>query len=304
MNILSLIGNTPIIKAEKFNDAVGGKAQIFAKLEAFNPAGSIKDRVAKAMIENAIKTGKIHENSVIIEPTSGNTGIGLCMLCSYYNLDLIIVMPENMSRERQDLMRAYGAKILLTPKEKGMNGAINEAVKLCEETENSFMPLQFENENNPMAHYLTTGPEIYGQMDKKVDIIVCGVGTGGTVSGIGKFLKEKNKAIKIIAVEPEESAVLSGEKPSPHGIQGIGAGFIPKILDMTVIDEVIKVSTQDARSTAKVFSREEAFLCGISSGAALFAASKISKLDENAGKNIVVILPDGGERYMSMGVFE
>ncbi len=303
MNILNLIGNTPVLKADKFKEFLGLEAEIFTKLEAFNPAGSVKDRVAKAMIQKAIEEGKLKKDSVIVEPTSGNTGIGLCMVASYFGYKTVIVMPENMSKERQDIMRGYGASLVLTPKEKGMAGAIEKATELLENNENYFMPSQFENSQNPMAHYKTTGPELYSQMDEKIDVLVCGVGTGGTISGTGKFLKEKNPNIKVIAVEPKESAVLSGKEKGPHGIQGIGAGFIPKILDRDIIDEIVTVSTEDARESARMFAKTEAFLCGISSGAALNGAVQIAKREEYKGKNIAVILPDGAEKYLSMGLF-
>ncbi len=297
-----LIGKTPLL--ELTNTQKGLNARIFAKLEFFNPAGSVKDRVGLALIEDAENKGLITKNTVIIEPTSGNTGIGLASVAAQKGLKTIIVMPETMSEERRKLMRAYGAELVLTEGAKGMAGAIEKAEELKKEYPESFIPGQFENQANAEIHFKTTGPEIWEDTDGKVDVFVAGVGTGGTITGVGKFLKSKNPEIKIVAVEPCDSPVLSGGKAGPHGLQGIGAGFIPKVLDTSIYDEVITVSTEDAYRASKALGRTEGILVGISSGAALSAAIKLSKRPENSGKNIVVLLPDTGDRYLSTALFE
>lgn len=296
-SLTELIGKTPLLKLSKFNNSEN--ADLYAKLEAFNPAGSAKDRVALKMIEDAEKSGALKKGATIIEPTSGNTGIGLCAVAAVRGYKVIIVMPETMSEERKKLMRLYGAELILTEGSKGMQGAIDKANALSREIEGAFVPSQFENPSNAMAHYLSTGPEIYNDLEGKVDIFVAGVGTGGTLTGVGRYLKEKNPDIEIVAVEPEASAVLSGEKAGAHGIQGIGAGFIPKVLDTSVIDRIIKISDNDAKQTALKFVKSEGVLVGISSGAALCAALTLANEEQNRGKNIVVLLPDTGERYLS-----
>lgn len=297
-SITELIGNTPMLRLLNFQNNNDIKANIYAKLEYFNPAGSVKDRVAFNMIKDAKDKGLIKDNTVIIEPTSGNTGIGLAMAARAMGLKIIIVMPDTMSVERRKLMTAYGAELVLTDGKLGMSGAIEKAKQLSEEYDDSFIPNQFENEANANAHYLSTGKEIYNDLPD-VDIFVACVGTGGTISGVGRYLKEKNANIKIVAVEPSSSAVLSGEKAGAHKIQGIGAGFIPKILERKVIDEVITVSDEDAYSFGRNLAKDEGFLVGISSGAALCAALTLAKRPENVGKNIVVLLPDTGDRYLS-----
>lgn len=308
MNIYSsvtqLIGKTPIIKAVNTEKAYNTSANIFAKLEYFNPAGSVKDRVAKSMIENAEKEGLLKKGSVIIEPTSGNTGIGLAAIAASKGYEIIIVMPETMSVERRKLMKAYGAKLVLTEGSKGMSGAIAKAEELSKEIQGSFVAGQFVNPANPQAHYTTTGPEIWEDMEGKVDIFVSGVGTGGTITGVGRYLKEKNPNIKIVAVEPAASPVLSGGNAGPHKIQGIGAGFVPQILDTKVYDEIIKIENEDAINMGREFGKNEGLLVGISSGAALWGAVQLGKMEENRGKNIVVLLPDTGERYLSTTMFE
>lgn len=303
-SITELIGKTPIIEAVNTEKKFDAKANIFAKLEYFNPAGSVKDRVARSMIENAEKAGILKEGSVIIEPTSGNTGIGLAAIAASKGYEIIIVMPETMSVERRKLMKAYGAKLVLTEGSKGMSGAIAKADELSKEIEGSFVAGQFVNPANPQAHYLTTGPEIWEDMDGKVDIFIAGVGTGGTITGVGKYLKEKNPNVKIVAVEPASSPVLSGGNAGPHKIQGIGAGFVPDILDTTVYDEIIKVENDDALNMGREFGKTEGILVGISSGAALWAATELAKKEENKDKNIVALLPDTGERYLSTPMFE
>lgn len=298
-SFLDLVGNTPIVRVNNLIKKDELKADVLAKLEYFNPAGSVKDRIAKEMIIDALEKGLINENTTLIEPTSGNTGIGLSAVATALNLKIIITMPETMSVERRNLMKAYGAELVLTPGSEGMKGAIAKAKELASQIENSFIPGQFENPANPTAHYKTTGPEIYEQTEGKVDIFVAGVGTGGTISGIGKYLKEKNPEVKVVAVEPASSPVLSTGKGGAHKIQGIGAGFVPETLDTKIYDEIITVENEDAFATGKEMAKTEGILVGISSGAALYAAKELAKREENAGKTIVVLLPDGGDRYLS-----
>ena len=297
-SFLDLVGNTPIVRVNNLIKKDELKADVLAKLEYFNPAGSVKDRIAKEMILDALEKGLINENTTLIEPTSGNTGIGLSAVATALNLKIIITMPETMSVERRNLMKAYGAELVLTPGSEGMKGAIAKAKELASQIENSFIPGQFENPANPTAHYKTTGPEIYEQTEGKVDIFVAGVGTGGTISGIGKYLKEKNPEVKVVAVEPASSPVLSTGKGGAHKIQGIGAGFVPETLDTKIYDEIITVENEDAFATGKEMAKTEGILVGISSGAALYAAKELAKREENAGKTIVVLLPDGGDRYL------
>lgn len=298
-----LIGKTPLLELTHIEEKFGLKAKIFAKLEYFNPAGSVKDRVAKAMIDDAEARGALKAGSVIIEPTSGNTGIGLAAVAAARGYRIIIVMPETMSVERRQLMKAYGAELVLSDGSKGMKGAIAKAEELASEIENSFIPGQFVNPANPKAHYETTGPEIYADTDGKVDYFVAGVGTGGTITGAGKYLKEKNPSVRVVAVEPATSAVLSTGVAGPHKIQGIGAGFVPTVLDTGIYDEIIAVSNEDAFATGKLIGKSEGVLVGISSGAAVFAAIELAKRPESEGKNIVVILPDTGDRYLSTPLF-
>ena len=298
-----LIGNTPLLELTHIEKALGLKAKILAKLEYFNPAGSVKDRIAKAMIDDAEKSGKLKPGSVIIEPTSGNTGIGLAAVAAARGYRIIIVMPETMSVERRQLMKAYGAELVLTEGAKGMKGAIAKADELAKEIPNSFVPGQFVNLANPEAHRRTTGPEIWRDTDGKVDIFVAGVGTGGTITGTGSYLKAQNPAVKVVAVEPATSPVLSKGTAGAHKIQGIGAGFVPDVLDTKVYDEIITVSNEDAFATGKLVGHKEGVLVGISSGAAVWAAIELAKRPENKGKNIVVLLPDTGDRYLSTPLF-
>ena len=298
-----LIGKTPLLELAHIENKYGLKAKLLAKLEYFNPAGSVKDRIAKAMIDKAESEGKLKEGSVIIEPTSGNTGIGLASVAAARGYRIIITMPETMSVERRQLIKAYGAEIVLTEGAKGMKGAIEKAAELAGEIPNSFIPGQFENEANPTAHRENTGPEIYDDTDGNVDIFVAGVGTGGTVTGVGEYLKSKNPDIKVVAVEPASSAVLSTGVAGAHKIQGIGAGFVPKVLNTEIYDEIIPVSNEDAFATGKEIGKKEGVLVGISSGAAAFAAIELAKRKENEGKTIVVLLPDTGDRYLSTPLF-
>ncbi len=298
-----LIGHTPLLELSRIESAHNLQAKIIAKLEYFNPAGSVKDRIAKAMIEEAERAGKLKPGAVIIEPTSGNTGIGLASVAAARGYKAIIVMPETMSVERRQLMKAYGAEVVLSDGSKGMKGAIAKAQELAASTPNSFIPGQFVNPANPKAHLETTGPEIFEDTDGQVDIFVAGVGTGGTVTGVGTYLKSKKPGVKIVAVEPASSAVLSTGVPGPHKIQGIGAGFVPDVLDTKIYDEIITVSNEDAFATGREFGRTEGVLVGISSGAALWAAIELAKRPENKGKNIVVLLPDTGDRYLSTTLF-
>lgn len=298
-----LIGNTPLVELTHIEKELGLKAKLIAKLELFNPAGSVKDRVALAMINDAEKRGVLSKESVIIEPTSGNTGIGLASVATARGYKLIIVMPDSMSVERRQIMKAYGAQLVLSPGAKGMPGAIERANQLAASTPNSFIAGQFVNPANVMAHYTTTGPEIYSATDGKVDIFVAGVGTGGTITGTGKYLKEQNSKIKVVAVEPATSPVLSKGVKGPHGIQGIGAGFMPDILDTGIYDEIIPVKDEDAFTYGRLMGKKEGVLVGISSGAALAAAVELARREENAGKQIVVLMPDTGDRYLSTKLF-
>lgn len=303
-NLTDLIGRTPLLELSTYNNKNNLKANILAKLEYFNPAGSVKDRIAKAMIEDAEEKGLLKSESIIIEPTSGNTGIGIASVGTAKGYKVIIVMPETMSVERRSLIKAYGAEIVLTEGAKGMKGAIAKANELAAETQNSFIPGQFINPANPEVHKKTTGPEIWEDTDGKVDIFVAGIGTGGTITGVGEYLKSKNPNIKIVAVEPADSPVLSEGRSGAHKIQGIGAGFIPDTLDTSIYDEIITVKNEEAFDKTRELSKSEGLLVGISSGAATFAATELAKRPENAGKTIVVLLPDTGERYLSTGLFE
>jgi len=298
-----LIGKTPLLELTHLENALGLRAKLLAKLEYFNPAGSVKDRIAKAMIDDAEAKGLLKEGSVIIEPTSGNTGIGLASVAAARGYRIIIVMPETMSVERRQLMRAYGAELVLTDGSKGMKGAIARANELAAEIPNSFVPGQFVNPSNPKAHFETTGPEIWEDTDGKVDFFVAGVGTGGTITGVGQYLKSKNPEVKVVAVEPKSSAFLSTGVAGPHKIQGIGAGFAPEVLDTKVYDEIIPVENEAAFATGRGIGRREGVLVGISAGAAVWAAIELAKRPENAGKNIVVLLPDTGDRYLSTPLF-
>lgn len=301
--ITDLIGNTPLLKLSNYIKAHSLKADIYAKLEYFNPAGSVKDRIARAMIDDAEKKGLLKPGSVIIEPTSGNTGIGLAAVAASRGYKVILTMPETMSIERRNLLKAYGAELVLTDGAKGMKGAIEKADELAKSTKDSFIPGQFVNPANPAAHIATTGPEIWNDTDGKIDIFVAGVGTGGTLSGVGKYLKEKNPNVKIVAVEPAGSPVLSKGTPGPHKIQGIGAGFVPDTLDTAIYDEIITVENEQAFAAGRELARNEGVLVGISSGAAVYAASVLASREENKGKLIVALLPDTGERYLSTPMF-
>ena len=301
-NASELVGNTPLVRFSGFSEKCG--AQILAKLEYMNPAGSAKDRVGKEMLEAALADGRITEKSVIIEPTSGNTGIGIASFAAQKGMKVIITMPETMSIERRKLLAAYGAELVLTDGAKGMPGAIAKAEEIAAQTEGAFIPAQFDNPDNAAAHYKTTGPEIWTDTDGKVDIFVAGVGTGGTITGTGRYLKEKNPDIKIIAVEPADSPFLSEGRAGAHGLMGIGAGFVPKILDTEIYDEIITVKTEEAYAVSKKTVQTEGILVGISSGAALHAAQLVASRPENSGKNVVVLLPDGGERYLSTPMFD
>ena len=302
--IIDTIGNTPLVELTNIAKKYNLKARIIAKVESFNPGGSVKDRIAKAMIEKAEKEGLINKDTVLVEPTSGNTGIGLSMVAASKGLRIILTMPETMSVERRNLLKAYGAELVLTEGAKGMKGAIAKAEELAKEIPNSFIPSQFTNMANPNIHYLTTGPEIYEDLEGNLDFFVAGVGTGGTLSGTGKYLKEKKPSIKAIAVEPETSPVLSKGTPGPHKIQGIGAGFVPATLDTSIYDEIITIGNEEAFEMGRESARVEGLLVGISSGAAMKAAIKIAQREENAGKTIVVLLPDTGERYLSTAMFQ
>jgi cysteine synthase A len=299
-----LIGKTPLLELTRIEEEIGLKAKVLAKLEYFNPAGSVKDRIAKRMIEDAEASGKLKPGATIIEPTSGNTGIGLAAVAAAKGYKTIIVMPETMSVERRQLMKAYGAELVLTEGAKGMKGAIAKAEEIAAETENSYIPGQFVNPSNPAAHRDTTGPEIWEDTDGKVDYFVAGVGTGGTVTGVGEYLKSKNGDVKVVAVEPEASQTLAKGEAAPHKIQGIGAGFVPETLNTHIYDEIIPVTNEDAFETGRLIGHKQGVLVGISSGAALWAAIELAKKSENEGKNIVVLLPDTGDRYLSTPLFQ
>lgn len=303
-NITELIGNTPLVELTKYEKLKNVDAKILAKVEYFNPTGSIKDRIGYSMIVDAEEQGIINKDTIVIEPTSGNTGVGLAFVCSARGYRLILTMPDTMSQERRKLLKAYGAELVLTPGHEGMKGAIKKAEELAKEYKNSFIPQQFENPSNPKFHEKTTAQEIWKDTDGKVDVFIAGVGTGGTLTGVAKVLKEKNPNIKIVAVEPYDSPVLSGGKPGPHKLQGIGAGFVPKVMNLDLVDEIFKVKTDEAYETTRNLAKIEGLLVGITSGAATFTALEIAKRPEFKGKNIVVILPDTGQRYLSSNVFE
>ena len=303
-NASQLIGNTPLLHLNNIEKRLNLNVTLLAKVEYFNPTGSVKDRIALSMIEDAEQKGKIHKDTVVIEPTSGNTGIGLASVCAAKGYKCILVMPENMSKERIKLIKAYGADVVLSPKEKGMQGAVDKATELSKTYESSFIPSQFENPSNPDVHYRTTGPEIYKNSNKKVDIFIAGIGTGGTISGVGKYLKEQNRNIKIIGVEPNDSPLLTKGKAGPHKIQGIGANFVPNTLDKKYIDEFLTATTEESYEYARLVGKYEGILVGISSGAALAQAVKVAKRNENNGKTIVVLLPDSGDRYLSTDLFD
>ncbi|NHM13343.1 cysteine synthase A [Xiamenia xianingshaonis] len=302
-NVIELVGHTPLVELTNYEKNHGLAARLIGKVEYFNPAGSVKDRIAKAMVEAAVERGDIDDETVIIEPTSGNTGIALCAIAAARGNRIIIVMPDTMSVERRNLMRAYGAELVLTPGAEGMKGAIEKADQLAAETPNAFIPSQFTNPANPAVHFATTGPEIWEDTDGEVDIFVAGVGTGGTLTGTGKFLKSKNPDVRVVAVEPSASPVLSEGHAGPHKIQGIGAGFVPETLDTDVFDEVIAIDNEEAFETGRELAARDGLLVGISSGAAVAAARQLAERPENAGKNIVVILPDTGERYLTTAMF-
>ncbi|EAX48191.1 cysteine synthase A [Thermosinus carboxydivorans Nor1] len=303
-NLTELIGNTPLLELANYNERQGLKARVVAKLEYFNPLGSVKDRVGYAMIQDAEERGLLHKDSVIIEPTSGNTGIGLAFVAAAKGYRLILTMPDTMSVERRSLLKALGAELVLTPGAEGMKGAIRKAEELAAELPNAFIPQQFQNPANPAMHRRTTAEEIWRDTDGQVDIFVAGVGTGGTITGVGEVLKERKKDVRVVAVEPYDSPVLSGGQAGPHKLQGIGAGFVPPILNTGIIDGIVKVKTEEAFATARKLAKAEGLLVGISSGAALFAATELAKQSENAGKTIVVLLPDTGERYLSTPLFQ
>lgn len=303
-NVTELIGNTPIVELSNLEEELGLEARVLVKLEYLNPAGSVKDRIVKSMIEEAEKSGKIKEGAVLIEPTSGNTGIGLAAVGASKGYRVILTMPETMSVERRNILKAYGAEVVLTPGDKGMKGAIAKAEELQKETENSFIPAQFDNPANPAVHKATTGPEIWEDTEGEVDYFISGIGTGGTITGTGEYLKSKKSDVKIIAVEPTDSPVLSKGESGSHKIQGIGAGFVPTVLNEEIYDEIITVENEDAFETSKLLTKKEGILTGISSGAALWAGIEIAKKPENKGKTIVVILPDSGDRYYSTPLFE
>ena len=302
-NASELIGRTPLLRLNNIEKKFNLNANLYAKIEFFNPTGSVKDRIALSMIEDAEKRGKLQRNSVIIEPTSGNTGIGLASVCAAKGYKCVLVMPENMSSERIKLIKAYGAEVVLSPAKLGMKGSVDKAQELAKSYENSFIPSQFENPSNPEIHYKTTGPEIYKSTNKKVDIFVAGFGTGGTISGVGRYLKEMNRNIKIIGVEPKDSPLVTQGKAGPHKIQGIGANFVPKTLDKKYVDEFLTASNEESFEYARMVGKYEGILVGISSGAALSAAIKVAQRNENNGKNIVVLLPDSGDIYLSTDLF-
>jgi cysteine synthase A len=303
-SLTELVGKTPLLEVGNYRKKLNLKAKIVVKLEYFNPAGSVKDRIAKAMIETAEEKGLLNENSVIVEPTSGNTGIGLASVAAAKGYRVILTMPETMSIERRNLLKAYGAELILTEGPKGMKGAIEKAQEIAKETPNSFIPSQFTNPANPVIHYTTTGPEIWEDTSGDIDIFVSGIGTGGTITGAGSYLKEKNPQIEVVAVEPFDSPVLSGGKPGPHKIQGIGAGFVPEVLDTNIYDRIVKVETENVFKTSRELAKTEGVLVGISSGAALWAATVLAQAEENENKTIVVILADNGERYLSTPLFQ
>ena len=303
-NLTDLIGNTPLLELRSFGKSEGAQARILAKLEAFNPGGSVKDRIGLAMVQDAEEKGLLKEGSTIIEPTSGNTGIALAFVAAARGYRLILTMPETMSVERRNMLKALGAELVLTPGPEGMNGAIATAKELVASNPGAFMPMQFENEANPAVHRRTTAEEIWQDTDGQVDFFVAGVGTGGTVTGTGEVLKERNAHLQVVAVEPDDSPVLSGEKPGPHKIQGIGAGFIPQVLKTDILDEIIRVKNEEAFETARKLAKTEGLLAGISSGAAAYAAAELARRPENKGKTIVVLLPDTGERYLSTPLFQ
>ena len=300
-DITELVGRTPLVSLNKIPEGVN--AEVVAKLESFNPAGSVKDRIGVSMIRDAIEKGLINKDTVVIEPTSGNTGIGLAFVCAAWGFRLILTMPDTMSLERRNLLKAFGAELVLTPGTEGMKGAIRGAEELIEKTPNSFMPMQFNNPANPKIHKETTGAEIWDDTDGKVDILIGGVGTGGTITGVAEYIKPKKPGFKVVAIEPSDSPVLSGGQPGPHKIQGIGAGFVPEVLRRDLVDEIIQVTNDDALITARRLAKEEGILAGISSGAAVWAAVQVARREENKGKLVVVILPDTGERYLSTVLF-